>query len=184
MRDRPSTPPDAAGESTLVFRPWRGPDLDPIRDIERRTFPLPWTRQQFAGLHAHPAGLGWVAVRGDGRVIGYAIGWVAADEAELADLAVSEESRGQGIGAALVRAFAREAGVRGARRLYLEVRLSNERAQKFYDRLGFGVVGRRSAYYRSPREDALAMAADLPLGSRPDPGAVSGGAVDRPRSAG
>jgi [ribosomal protein S18]-alanine N-acetyltransferase len=164
MRDRPSTPPDA-GESTLVFRPWREPDLDPITGIERSTFPLPWTRQQFSDLHAHPAGLGWVAARRDDRVIGYAIGWVAAGEAELADLAVSEEFRDQGVGAVLVQSFAREAGVRGARRLYLEVRVSNERAQRFYERLGFGVVGRRTAYYRSPREDALAMAANLPLGS-------------------
>lgn len=164
MRDRQSTPPDA-GESTLIFRPWREPDLDPIREIELRTFPLPWTRRQFSDLHAHPAGLGWVAARPGGRVVGYAVGWVAADEAELADLAVSEESRDQGIGALLVHAFAREAGVRGARRLYLEVRVSNQRAQKFYDRLGFGVVGRRTAYYRGPREDALAMAAELPLRS-------------------
>jgi ribosomal protein S18 acetylase RimI-like enzyme len=44
------------------------------------------------------------------------------------------------------------------------VRVSNEGAQRFYGRLGFGVVGRRTAYYRNPREDALAMAAGLPLG--------------------
>lgn len=165
MRDRPSKPADGSGESVLEFRPWREPDLDAVCEIERRSFPLPWTRRQFSDLHAHPAGFGWVAARRDGRLVGYAVGWVAADEAELADLAVSEESRDQGIGAVLVRAFAREAGVRGARRLYLEVRVSNERAQRFYDRLGFGVVGRRTAYYRNPREDALAMAASLPLGS-------------------
>ena len=164
MRDRPSTRAEAPLESILEFRPWAEPALDAVCEIERRTFPLPWTRQQFSDLHAHPAGLGWVAARRDGRLVGYAIGWVAADEAELADLAVSEESRDQGIGAVLVRAFAGEAGVRGARRLYLEVRVSNERAQRFYDRLGFGVVGRRTAYYRNPREDALAMAATLPLG--------------------
>lgn len=165
MRDRPSKPADASGESVLEFRPWREPDLDAVCEIERRTFPLPWTRRQFSDLHAHPAGFGWVAARRGGQLVGYAVGWVAADEAELADLAVSEESRDQGIGAVLVRAFAREAGVRGARRLYLEVRVSNERAQRFYGRLGFGVVGRRTAYYRNPREDALAMAASLPLGS-------------------
>ena len=148
----------------LEIRPWGERDLDAISEIERRTFPLPWTRDQFRDLIAHPAGFGWVAAGADGRVVGYAIGWVAADEAELADLAVSEEHRDQGIGADLVRSFASEAGVRGARRLYLEVRVSNEGAQRFYGRLGFGVVGRRTAYYRNPREDALVMAADLPLG--------------------
>ena len=165
MRDPPSMRADPRQpEPVLEFRPWLEPDLDALHEIERGTFPLPWTREQFLDLFAHPAGLGWVATRADGRVVGYAVGWVAADEAELADLAVSEESRNQGIGAVLVRSFAREAGLRGARRLYLEVRVSNHGAQRFYERLGFGVVGRRTAYYRNPREDALAMAADLPLG--------------------
>lgn len=166
MHDPPSTRPDATGGSILEFRPWRESDLDRVSEIERRTFPLPWTRRQFSDLHAHPAGLGWVAARRDAGIVGYAVGWVAADEAELADLAVSEESRDQGIGAGLVRALASEAGVRGARRLYLEVRVSNARAQRFYGRLGFHVVGRRAAYYRNPREDALAMAVSLPLGGR------------------
>ena len=85
MRDPRSTRADARSESILEFRPWRERDLDAVCRIERRTFPLPWTRQQFSDLHAHPAGLGWVAARRDGRLVGYAIGWVAADEAELAD---------------------------------------------------------------------------------------------------
>ena len=163
MRGPPSMRAEARVPEPIEFRPWRERDLDAVCAIERRTFPLPWTREQFRDLLTHSAGLGWIAARVDGRVVGYAVGWVAADEAELADLAVSEALRNQGIGAVLVRAFAREAGVRGARRLYLEVRVSNERAQRFYERLGFGVVGRRTAYYRNPREDGLAMAADLPL---------------------
>jgi ribosomal-protein-alanine N-acetyltransferase len=153
----------ADARERMEIRPWRERDLDAICDIERGTFPLPWTREQFRDLLAHPAALGWIAARADGHVVGYAIGWVAADEAELADLAVSDGLRNQGIGADLVRAFAREAGVRGARRLYLEVRISNAGAQRFYARLGFGVVGRRTAYYRNPREDGLAMALDLPM---------------------
>ena len=159
-------------EPAVEFRPCREVDLDGIVAIERATFPEPWTRDQFAALLAHPAGFGWVAEIVPEGVAGYAFGWVAADEAELADLAVRQDVRGRGLGAGLVGAFAREAGVRGARRLYLEVRASNMRAQGFYDRLGFDTVGRRVAYYRSPREDALVMRAELPL------------AVDRPRTAG
>ncbi|MGH7565833.1 MAG: ribosomal protein S18-alanine N-acetyltransferase [Gemmatimonadota bacterium] len=150
-------------EAVIEFRPCMEADLDAVCAIELRTFPAPWARDQFADLIAHPAGLGWVATLPPIGVAGYAIGWVAADEAELADLAVAEDVRGQGLGTGLVRAFAREAGVRGARRLYLEVRASNDGARRFYERLGFGVVGRRSGYYRHPREDALAMGVDLPL---------------------
>jgi ribosomal-protein-alanine N-acetyltransferase len=153
----------ASGAPAIEFRPCRERDLDAICVIERRTFPAPWTRDQFASLIAHSAGFGWVVTRPPIGVAGYAIGWVAADEAELADLAVAEEVRGEGLGTGLVRAFAREAGVRGARRLYLEVRVSNEQARRFYERLGFGLIGRRTGYYRHPREDALAMGVDLPL---------------------
>jgi ribosomal-protein-alanine N-acetyltransferase len=151
------------GEPRIEFRPCRASDLDAVCAIERSTFPVPWTRDQFADLLAHRAGLGWVAWHPTSGVAGYAIGWVAADEAELADLAVAEELRGLGLGTGLVEAFAREAGVRGARRMYLEVRSSNARAQRLYERLGFDVVGRRAGYYREPREDAIAMGVDLPL---------------------
>lgn len=155
---------EAVTEGPVIeFRPCREQDLDAVCVIERGTFPMPWTRDQFADLLSHPAGLGWVATFPGCGVAGYAIGWVAADEAELADLAVTEEVRGEGLGTGLVHAFAREAGVRGAARLYLEVRASNDGARRFYERLGFRIVGRRGGYYRHPREDALAMSADLPL---------------------
>lgn len=156
-------PAAAGGEPRIEFRPCRASDLDAVCAIERRTFPLPWARDQFADLLTHRAGLGWVAWHPSAGVAGYAIGWVAADEAELADLAVTEDLRGLGLGTGLVRAFAREAGVRGARRMYLEVRTSNSGAQRLYERLGFRVVGRRAGYYQQPREDAVAMGVDLPL---------------------
>lgn len=152
-----------AGEPDAGFRPFRDADLQEILSIERRTFPTPWSQDQFAGLLGRPAGLGWVAAVPGGPVVGYAVGWVAAEEAELANLAVSETWRDRGLGEELVRAFAEEAGIRGARRLYLEVRVSNAPARRFYERLGFGLLGRRRGYYRSPPEDALAFGVDLPL---------------------
>ena len=161
MSSRPAR--SAPLEPVVEFRPCRDADLDAIGAIERATFPEPWTRDQFSALLGHPAGIGWVADARQAGAVGYAIGWVAADEAELADLAVALDARGRGIGAGLVRAFARDAGVRGARLVYLEVRASNEGAQRFYERLGFEVVGRRIGYYRHPREDALVMRAPLPL---------------------
>ena len=148
----------------VEIRPCLDSDLEAVVAIEGGTFPVPWTRDQFADLLSHPAGVGWVAALDDRGVAGYAIGWVAADEAELADLAVDEPVRGRGIGTELVRAFAREVGVRGARRLYLEVRVSNEGARRFYHRLGFEIVSRRAGYYRKPLEDAWSMGVDLPLG--------------------
>jgi len=39
----------------------------------------------------------------------------------------------------------------------LEVRLSNETAQKLYEKFGFEKVGFRKAYYSDNKEDALIM---------------------------
>jgi ribosomal-protein-alanine N-acetyltransferase len=49
----------------------------------------------------------------------------------------------------------------GARRMELEVRISNRAAIALYERAGFVQDGRRRGYYRDPEEDAVLMG--LPL---------------------
>ena len=53
--------------------------------------------------------------------------------------------------------LAREALVRGAQNLTLEVRMSNKGAQDLYRRFGFAPVGVRKNYYPETNEDALVM---------------------------
>jgi ribosomal-protein-alanine N-acetyltransferase len=43
------------------------------------------------------------------------------------------------------------------RYIYLEVRTSNFGARKFYEHLGFRVIGMRKNYYTMPMEDAVIM---------------------------
>ncbi len=50
----------------------------------------------------------------------------------------------------------------------LEVRQSNETAQRLYTRHGFVPIGRRRRYYQAPPEDAVVMRLTL----RPRPGPV------------
>jgi len=60
-------------------------------------------------------------------------------------LAVAEEWRGAGIGAALIEALAVEAATRGYRELRLDVVGQNLRARALYERLGFRVARRRDS---------------------------------------
>lgn len=53
------------------------------------------------------------------------------------DIAVSPNARGQGVGAALLRAIEVEAKARGCCRITLEVRSDNTRAQAVYRRAGY-----------------------------------------------
>jgi len=49
----------------------------------------------------------------------------------------------------------------GVDRVYLEVRASNRAAIALYEKCGFNCIGKRSAYYRYPTEDALVMLCEL-----------------------
>ncbi len=51
---------------------------------------------------------------------------------------------------------------RGARAVWLEVRLSNAAARAMYQRRGFVAAGVRRGYYRLPPEDALVLRRELP----------------------
>jgi ribosomal-protein-alanine N-acetyltransferase len=96
-----------------------------------------------------------------GRVVGYAVLWFAADEAELGDMAVLPEARRRGLGRWLLDAALAEAARRGARRVYLEVRESNGAARGLYERAGFEAAGVRPDYYSEPKEDAILMTRSL-----------------------
>lgn len=136
-------------------------DLTAVMAIERAAFSSPWTLATFTGLLGRESTRLWVA-EAEGRVVGYAVVWVVADQAELGDLAVRDEFRGRGIGTALLRTAIEEMRRLEVRDLFLEVRISNEGAQRLYERHGFEVVGRRRDYYSRPREDALVLRLSLP----------------------
>lgn len=88
--------------------------------------------------------------------IGYILGWFVGDEAEIARVAVSRESRGNGVGENLVRAVLAEFQKRGVVRTFLEVRQNNAAAQRLYEKCGFEEVGRRPNYY-SDGQTAIVM---------------------------
>nr|WP_108471258.1 GNAT family N-acetyltransferase [Rhodanobacter thiooxydans] len=67
--------------------------------------------------------------------------------ARLYSLATAPETRGQGVGAALLAAVADAARRRGARVLKLEVRTDNAAAIRLYERHGFRRSGLYAHYY-------------------------------------
>jgi ribosomal protein S18 acetylase RimI-like enzyme len=98
-------------------------------------------------LHRAPA-LGFVAVRSH-RPVGMATVTILtvltedAPIAKLSSLVVAPESRGQGVGRALVRHAMAQARDRGCARMTLTTHLRRTEAHAFYERLGFELTGRR-----------------------------------------
>jgi ribosomal-protein-alanine N-acetyltransferase len=92
------------------------------------------------------------------EMVGFIIGRVAADEAEILAVGVVGKWQRLGIGRRLVEALALAASQGGARHLYLEVAAGNIAARSLYHRLGFAESGRRQGYYAragAPAEDAI-----------------------------
>lgn len=154
-------PADAVGHPPAALRPMREDDLDTVMAIERRAYPYPWTPGIFRDcLRAgYPA---WV-MHGGGRIMGYGVVSIAAEEAHVLNICVEPMLHGRGHGRRLLRALVDIARGNGARRVYLEVRPSNPNAIALYHDEGFNEIGRRPRYYpaRNGREDAIVMAMEL-----------------------
>lgn len=149
----------AAARMTVVVLDEVGPhDLPEIGRIERRCFTDPWSATSFRELLGNPRVFFRCARAAAGEPpLGYVVAWFVADEGEIANLAVSPEGRGQGIGAALLDSALAEAERRGVLAVYLEVRDSNQIARRLYASRGFSEIGRRRGYYRRPVEDAVIL---------------------------
>lgn len=95
------------------------------------------------------------------NIVAYGVIYTAADEGDLANIAVIPEMRRRGLGSALLCRMLAEAKERGADRMFLEVRESNENARALYEKVGFNNIGKRRNYYVNPREDAVIMEKSL-----------------------
>lgn len=94
----------------------------------------------------------------EGTVCGLIVFRTMADEAEILNLAVASARRRRGIGSRLMEDALAACKTAGVKRIFLEVRDSNEAARSFYLRIGFNEVARRRKYYSEPMEDALVLA--------------------------
>jgi len=99
---------------------------------------------------------GIVAERG-GKIVGFIVALIAADELEILNLAVNPMVRRKGIATHLLAEALHEARNRATRGAFLEVRESNRAARAFYQSQGFRETGRRKGYYSQPCEDALLL---------------------------
>jgi len=132
-------------------------DVPLVVAIEEQAFSDPWSDTAFRDALAHPAVYFACARSGGHEVVGYVVAWFAADEGEIANLAVAPSGWGSGIGRRLLNAALDAAKARGAAAVYLEVRDSNDRARQLYRSSGFEEIGRRRRYYRRPVEDAIVL---------------------------
>lgn len=149
--------------SSITIRAIQAPDLSAVLEIQSSCEgAAQWSRAAYEKLFdALPSELAWVAER-DGRIIGFIVVRQLTDELEILNLAVAAVARRQGAGRALLQHVLTHASAHGVHKVFLEVRVSNLIALRFYEAHGFISTGRRTNYYTSPPEDALLLARSLP----------------------
>ena len=101
-----------------------------------------------------------VVARRERQIAAFAIMHFGDDVAHLNLLAVAPDHRRQGLGRQLIGWLTETAIEAGVFRINLELRLRNEPARIFYERLGFDPLGVVEGYYQG-REAALRMSCRL-----------------------
>lgn len=91
------------------------------------------------------------------RLLGFAGVWYTTKQLHIVTVAVEPSEQGRGIGQRLLFECHRLAGDAELPTIALEVRASNERAQRLYEWFGFSRVGTLRGYYSDNGEDAVVM---------------------------
>ncbi len=154
---------DRAQPEGRVMLPMTTAQLDEVMAVEVAAYAFPWSRGNFIDSIAarYPARL----LRDPaGALLGYFVAMVGVDEMHLLNITVAPAVQGRGHARFLIGALVDLCRAHAARELWLEVRESNARARRIYQRMGFAQVGVRKAYYPAAagrREDAVVMSFKL-----------------------
>jgi ribosomal-protein-alanine N-acetyltransferase len=136
-----------------MIRPMERRDVARVHEIECACFRSPWSKLALLGELRNDVAL-YLVMEVNGAICGYGGMWVLFEEAHVTNVAIMPEYRGQGRGRRLMRAMMRHAIKRGAEKMTLEVRESNEIAQRLYASLDFEQNGFRPRYYSDTGEGA------------------------------
>ncbi len=127
-----------------------------VSAIENASFSDPWSEKAFEEEITNETAVFLTAVC-DGFVCGYLGFHHALDEGYIALVATHPDYRRMGVGHALMHEAEKKARELNLAFLSLEVRVSNENAQRLYHSCGFENLGRRPNFYQTPPEDAYIM---------------------------
>jgi len=141
--------------------------LEQVMEIERASFPTPWTEKMFLEELASPLSFRFVASRRERHltkgsppadfVLCYIIFWMFREEVHILNLATHPDFRRLGIARSLLLFTLDFSYKRGSILYLLEAREGNQSALNLYQKLGFSSCGVRKRYYADTGEDAILM---------------------------
>ena len=133
---------------------------DQILEIEKSSFPVPWSTKAFEAEINKSISNFW-AIISDQKLLAYICFWMFDREIHILNLAVHPKKRNLGLGKILLENVVKTGTAGGVENIWLEVRASNIPALSIYKKFDFVETGRRKGYYSDSREDAIIMTLDL-----------------------
>ena len=144
---------------TFCVRPMERRDIPAVMDIERASFAAPWSETEME-IECANAAAHYLVVTPENEpqtIAAYGGFWHIVDEGHITNIATAPAFRRKGCAKLLLTELIALAKSLGIAAMTLEVRVSNEPAQRLYEACGFAGVGVRPNYYPDNREGALIM---------------------------
>ena len=138
-----------------VIRSMRKEDVLQITQIEKLSFPSPWSCGIFSSELDRKNFAFYYVIEYQDEIIAYIGYWKAANEAHLVNMAVHPAFRRKGLGSKLLKYILEKAQNQGLNTITLEVRRFNLAAQRFYESFDFKKIAISPGYYVETGEDAL-----------------------------
>ncbi|MDM8211201.1 tRNA (adenosine(37)-N6)-threonylcarbamoyltransferase complex dimerization subunit type 1 TsaB [Mediterraneibacter glycyrrhizinilyticus] len=133
-----------------------------VAEMEHQLFPDAWSEKSILETLEQTNTICLIAEKA-GRTAGYLLAYTAADEAEIARIAVVNELQRQGAARALLAELESVCGSEGIKKILLDVRSGNGAARALYTSTGFKEDGIRQRFYENPVEDAILMSRELEI---------------------
>lgn len=135
-------------------------DLEDAYEIEKKTNPSPWSKENF--FSSLEVGHRSLVCKLENIIIGFVIYSNFEKESHLLSIAVDKDLQRKGVGSLLLKSMIGQSKVLGAKKILLEVRMSNKNAIDFYKKFKFVEDAVRVGYYTgSNPDDALLMSLDI-----------------------
>jgi [ribosomal protein S18]-alanine N-acetyltransferase len=149
----------------MKIRAFADEDVAAVHSIQMKCLhAAQWSVDDYLRLAEDPYGMVLVAeleTANPPQVVGFAAFYRLIDDVELRNLAVEPTHQRRGIARALVEQGGGKLRGTGVRRIFLEVRASNQPARELYASLGFRLLSSRKDYYQNPLKETLVLALDI-----------------------
>ncbi len=132
-------------------------DLPAIMQIERASFPSPWSEWGMRAEITYIHGRIYLVAILAGKLAAYIGGRCAADTCHIGTLAVDPAHRRQGFGEGILLVLLLHLAEHSAKEVTLEYRTDNTPACRLYQKVGFTHLRTAKGYYRDTGEDAHEM---------------------------